>query len=156
MDTPVARSRTDLAVAGVVLAFCAVVFALTFGFDTVPAALMGGLGAELFPRLVLAVIALLAVLIGLGIGTTPMAAPPRVAPMVWITGGVVLAFMAAVELIGLWPSSFLLLVGLGRLWGERRLWALAASAGGLCIVLYLLFVKLLGGSFPNGLIARFF
>jgi hypothetical protein len=152
---PVRRSRTDIVVAAVLLAFCGVVYGLTFQFDAVPAALMGGLGAELFPRLVLGVVALLALLIASGIGITPMAAAPPVPRMVWATGGAILAFMAALEVIGLWPTAFLFTVGLGRLWGERRLPMLAASAAGLCLVLYLLFVRLLGGTFPKGLIASF-
>ncbi len=152
MTVPGWRSRTDLLVAAVILAFCAIVYGLTYRFDAVPVALMDGLGAELFPRLVLGVVALMAVLIALGIGITPMAAPPPVHPMVWMTGGAMLAFMVAVEVIGLWPTAFLFVVGLGWLWGERSLLRLALSAAGLCAVLYLLFVRLLGGTFPKGLL----
>jgi hypothetical protein len=142
-------------VAAVILVFCAIVYGLTYRFDTVPAALMSGLGAELFPRLVLATTALLAGLMALGIGITPMETPSAVPPMVWMTAGAILGFMGAVELVGLWPSAFLFLIGLGRLWGERSLVKLGASALGLCITLYLLFVRLLGGSFPQGLLGQF-
>ena len=48
------------------------------------------------------------------------------------------------------PRAFVFLVGLGRLWGERSLWKLAASALALCAVLYGLFVRVLGGNFPEG------
>lgn len=155
MLTSVFRGHVDRVVAAVILVFVVIVYGLTYRFDDVPAALMSGLGAELFPRLVLAVIALLAALMMLEVGITPMGAPPAVPAMVWMTGGVMLLFMGAVELAGLWPSAFLLLVGLGRLWGERSLLKLGAAALGLCLVLYLLFVRLLGGSFPKGLLGQF-
>ena len=74
--------------------------------------------------------------------------------MVWITAAMLLAFVGAVELVGMWPAAIVFLVGLGRLWGERSLWKLAASALALCAVLYGLFVRVLGGNFPKGLIAK--
>jgi len=147
-----ARGRADVVVAAVALTFCGGVFALTYGFDAVPEALMKGLGAELFPRLVLGVMILLAALIALGIGTTRMPAPAPLPRMVWLTGVVLLAFMGAVELVGMWPACIVVLVGLGRLWGERSLVKLMASAAGLCGALYLLFVRFLGTSFPKGLL----
>ncbi len=116
--------------------------------------MVSGLGAEVFPRLVIGVIAFLAVLAAFGIGNPPMETPPPVPPMVWITAAVSLAFLGAVELVGMWPAAIIFLVGLGRLWGERSLWKLAASALALCAVLYGLFVRVLGGNFPKGLIAQ--
>lgn len=147
------RPRTDFAIAGVALAFSGAAFALTTRFDEVPVALMSGLGAELFPRLVIGSMALFAGLIGLGIGGAPTPAPAALPPMLWKTGATLLAFMGGVELIGLWPSAFLFVVGLGRLWGEPSLGKLAAAAAGLCLALYLLFVRFLGGTFPKGVVA---
>ncbi|MBA2412530.1 MAG: tripartite tricarboxylate transporter TctB family protein [Burkholderiaceae bacterium] len=146
--------RTDVVVAAVALFACAVAFGLTFRFATMPAAMVSGLGAEAFPRLVIGVIALLAVLAAFGIGNPPMETPPPVPPMVWMTAAVLLAFVGAVELVGMWPSAIVFLVGLGLLWGERSLWKLTASALALCAVLYGLFVRVLGGNFPKGLIAN--
>ena len=140
--------------AAVALCACAVAFGLTYRFATMPAAMVSGLGAEVFPRLVIGVIAFLAVLAAFGIGNPPMETPPPVPPMVWITSAVLLAFVGAVELVGMWPSAIVFLVGLGRLWGERNLWKLAVSAVTLCAVLYGLFVRVLGGNFPKGLIAN--
>lgn len=149
---PAARGGTDRAIALVVLAFAVGVYMLTYRFDEVPAALMSGLGAALFPRLVLATLALLAVLLALGVGSPPMERPAPLPRQAWLTGAALLAFMAAVELIGMWPSSLALLIGLGRMWGERSLWKLATSAAGLVAVLYVLFARLLGGTFPRGLL----
>ncbi len=116
--------------------------------------MVSGLGAEAFPRLVIAVIAFLAVLASFGIGNPPMETPAPVPRMVWITSAVLLAFVGAVELIGMWLSAIIFLVGLGLLWGERSLWKLTASALALCAALYALFVRFLGGNFPPGLIAH--
>ncbi len=150
---PAARRRIDFAVAAVVVAFSAGAYALTYTFDAVPQALMQGLGAELFPRLVLATMVLLAVLLALGVGASKMDRPAPVPPMVWLTGAVLAVFMGLVELIGMWAASFIFLIGLGRLWGETKLIGLAASALGLCVVLYFLFVRTLGGTFPRGFLA---
>ena len=146
--------RTDVVVAAVALCACAVAYGLTYRFATMPQAMVSGLGAEAFPRLVIGVIAFLAVLAAFGIGNPPMETPPPIPRMVWITALVLLAFLGAVALVGMWPAAIILLVGLGRLWGERSLWKLAASALALCAILYLLFVRVLGGTFPKGLIAR--
>jgi uncharacterized membrane protein len=63
-----------------------------------------------------------------------------------------LLFMALVEVIGLWLAALLFLVGLGRLWGERSVLKLSVSALALCAALYFVFVRLLGGNFPLGLL----
>jgi hypothetical protein len=147
--------RTDVVVAGVALCGCAVAFWLTYRFATMPAAMVSGLGAEVFPRLVIGVIAFLAVLALFGIGNPPMETPAPVPPMVWMTAAVLLAFVGAVQLVGMWPAAIIFLIGLGLLWGERSLWKLTASALALCAVLYGLFVRVLGGNFPKGLIANF-
>jgi len=141
-------------VAGVAIAACAIALTLTFRFaTTTPAALMSGMGAEFFPRLVIAVIAVLAVCIALGIGNPPMEAPAPIPVSIWITVGVLLAYIAAIELIGMWPASFALLVGLGRMWGEKRYLRLSAAAGALLAVIYLVFVRVLKSNFPDGWIA---
>jgi hypothetical protein len=146
--------REDLVVAGVAIAACAFAFALTFLFSTTtPAAMMSGLGAEFFPRLVIAIMAVLAVCIALGIGNPPMQTPAPIPVSVWITVGVLLAYIAAIELFGMWLASFALLVGLGRFWGEKRYVRLGLAAGGLLVVIYLVFVRVLKSNFPGGWIA---
>lgn len=146
------RRGADRRVATLALAFCAVVYAYTYSFDEVPAALMSGLGAELFPRLVLGVLALLAVLLAFNIGSPAMEEPPPIPRQVWIVGGALVGAMALLTLAGMWPTCFAAMVGLGLLWGERRWPLLAISAAVQVAALYLLFVKLLGGSFPKGLL----
>ena len=141
-------------VAAVAIAACIVAFALTFRFSaTTPAAMMSGMGAEFFPRLVIALIVVLAVCIALGIGSPPMERPAPVPVNVWITAGVLLTFVAAVELLGMWLASFVLLVGLARMWGEKSYLKTGLAAIGLLAVVYLVFVRLLKSNFPGGLIA---
>lgn len=146
------RGRPDRAVALAVLAFAAVTYAHTYWFDEVPAALMGGLGAELFPRLVLGVLAFLCVLLFFNIGSPPMQAPAPIPREAWITGAALCLFMAGVELVGMWPSCFAALVGIGRLWGERSLLKLGASAVILTGALYLVFGRLLTIAFPRSML----
>ena len=146
--------RTDVVVAAVALCGCAVAYWLTYRFAVMPAAMVSGLGAEVFPRLVIGVIAFLAVLAAFGIGNPPMETPAPVPRVVWITGTVLFAFVGAVALIGMWPAAIVFLIGLGLLWGERSVWKLTASAVVLCAALYGLFVRVLGGNFPKGLIAN--
>jgi len=67
---------------------------------------------------------------------------------------VLLAFIAAVELAGMWLASFVLMVGLGRMWGETSWLKLSAAAAGLLAVIYFVFVRLLKGNFPEGILVR--
>jgi len=147
---------TDARVGAVALALCAAAFAMTFYFTTNAAgAMLGGMGAEFFPRLILALIAILAVCILLGFGNPAMDKPEPIRGIVWVTAAILAAYTVALEILGMWPTSFLLLVGLGWLWGERSLAKLSFAAVGLLAVIWLVFVRLLKGNFPDGLVARF-
>jgi hypothetical protein len=150
------RGRTDRMVAGVALVFCVAVYALTYTFDSVPAALMSGLGAELFPRLVLWTMALLAGLMALLIGITPMDKPAAIPRMVYLTGGAMFLFLGVVELIGMWAACLIFLVSVSWMWGERNLLKVGGAALGLCLGLYLLFAKFLAITFPKGVIGEMF
>lgn len=143
--------RQDMVVGAVAWAGCAAAFALTFRFgSTTPAAMMGGMGAEFFPRLVIAVIALLALCVVLGLGNPASAAPAPVPGIVWITMAVLAGYVALLEVGGMWLTSFVLMVGLGRLWGERSWARLSLVAGALLLAIWGVFVKLLKGGFPAG------
>ena len=137
--------------AAAVIAVAALLFALTFGFEELPAGLAGGFGAEAFPRLVLGTIMVLALLLAL----LPRAAEPQppIPRMVGFSGAALLLFMALVPFVGMLPAMFLFLVGLGYLWGERRLWALLASAIPITAAIWLVFVKGFGIPLPQGLLS---
>ena len=143
----------DLVVAGVALAGCAAAFYLTFKFQaTTPAAMMQGRGAEFFPRLVIGVMAVLAICIAIGFGSPETAKPPPVPGIVWVTMGILAAYVALLQLGGMWVTSFALMVGLGRLWGEKSWLKLSLASAILLAVIWLVFVKLLKGGFPTGAI----
>ena len=147
--------REDVVVAVVALAACAVAFGLTFRFTTTtPGAMMSGMGAEFFPRLVIGVIAVLAVCIAFGIGSPVMAKPAPVPPIVWVTAAVLATYVAALQLIGMWAASLAIMVLLGRMWGEKNLAKLVAASAALLAVVYFVFVRFLKGAFPEGLVAR--
>jgi Tripartite tricarboxylate transporter TctB family len=135
--------------AAAVLAVAAVLFALTFGFEKLPAGLAGGFGAEAFPRLVLGVIAALAVLLFVaGPASEPHA---RIPAMVYYTATSLLVFMALVPLAGMLGAMFLFLVGLGYLWGERRAWLTLLIAAAVMAAIWAVFVKGFAIQLPQGL-----
>ena len=131
------------------IAVAAVLFALTFGFEQLPAGLAGGFGAEAFPRLVLGVIAGLAVLLfAAGRATEPQT---RIPAMVYYTAGSLLAFMALVPVAGMLGAMFVFLLGLGYLWGERRAWLLLVVSVAVMAAIWGVFVKGFAIQLPQGL-----
>jgi putative tricarboxylic transport membrane protein len=135
--------------AAAVIAVAAVLFALTFGFEKLPAGLAGGFGAEAFPRLVLGVIAGLAVLLFVA---GPASEPyPRIPAMVYYTAGSLLVFMALVPLVGMLGAMFLFLLGLGYLWGERRAWLLLLVSALVMAAIWGVFIKGFAVQVPQGL-----
>jgi hypothetical protein len=135
--------------AAAVIAIAAALFAATFWFEQMPEGITRGFGAELFPRMVLGTIIALALLLAL----TPASDEPlpRIPPMMWYTGASLLAFMAAVPVIGMLPAMLALLIGLGYLWGERRHGLLFLSAIVLMAAVWGVFVKGFGVQLPKGL-----
>jgi hypothetical protein len=140
---------SNRAAAAAVIAIAAALFAATFWFEQMPEGITRGFGAELFPRMVLGTIIALALVLAL----TPASDEPlpRIPPMMWYTGASLLAFMAAVPIIGMLPAMFVLIVGLGYLWGERRHGLLFLSAIVLMAAVWGVFVKGFGVQLPKGL-----
>lgn len=153
-DAPHRRPRlhSDVKIAAAVLAFCAVVWGLTFTFDTMPAALVPGLGAAAFPRLLLATMALLALALAWTSRGQADAAREPVPAIVHWTGLAMLGFMAGLWLIGMLATTVLGVLGMGLLWGERRWPVLLAVGVGLAASLHLLFGRAFGIVLPRGLL----
>jgi hypothetical protein len=142
---------SNRAAAAAVIAIAAALFAATFWFEEMPEGITRGFGAELFPRMVLGTIIALALLLAL---TPASDAPlPRIPPMMWYSAATLLAFMALVRVAGMLPAMFVLLIGLGYLWGERRHWLLVVSAILLMAAVWGVFVKGFGVQLPKGLFA---
>lgn len=137
--------------AAAVIAVAAALFALTFGFEELPAGLAGGFGAEAFPRLVLGLIATLALLLAFVPSTS--GPQPRIPRMVYFTGASLLAFMALVPLAGMLPATFLFQLGLAYLWGERRHLLVFLIAAGTTALLWAVFVRGFGIQLPRGVFA---
>jgi hypothetical protein len=146
------RVHSDYVVAFVILAFCAVAYALTLTFDTVPAALAQGMGPAAFPRLILAVIAVLAILLAFASRGQADAEREPVPAIVYGTAAAMLAFMALLWVAGMPVAMAAGIVGMGALWGERRWAILIASGIGLSLSIYFVFTKLFGIPLPRGLL----
>lgn len=139
----------NLLAAAVAAAAAVLLFALTFTFEQMPEGLTQGLGAEFFPRLVLATILVLSALLALAseAGGEPL---PPIAPLVYVSAVALMAFMALVWLIGMLPAMLAFLIGLGALWGERRVYMLLASSALVTLAVWVVFVYAFRIPLPRG------
>ena len=149
---PSRRLHTDVRIALVILALCAAVFGATFTFDTIPAALAQGMGAAAFPRLIVAVIAALALVLAWSSRGRADEAREPVHPTVLATVAAMTAVLVLFWLAGMIVAMVLGFIGLGALWGERRWLRLAASAVVITAGIYLVFTKGFAIALPRGLI----
>jgi hypothetical protein len=134
----------------------AIVYAATYSFDDAPFEMSGGMGAETFPRLVLGVIGAL----GAGLAwrsrrRRPEASEP-VTPMVVYTALLLGGFMLANALAGMLPAMFALVVALGMLWGERRIFFLCCLGAAMSLAIWAVFVRGLAVPLPGGMLGSLF
>jgi putative tricarboxylic transport membrane protein len=149
--------HSDLAIAIGIIAFCAIVYVLTTTFLSMPTAMQSmGMGPEVFPRLLLGLLVVLAGVLALfSRGSSDEPREP-IAPMVYWTALAMVAFMGVLWLAGMAVAMVVGFVGLGALWGERR-WALLVGSGViLSIAIYFTFVKGFGVPLPRGVIGDWF
>lgn len=155
--------RIDLWVAATVLAICAVLFAQTFTFDKVPASLAQNVQPPTFPRLVLLVIALIALIIpfeyhrklrrGVDLDVERR---KRLNPIVLATGAVLVALVVTMPTLGALPALVLVCAVLPLLWGERRWKILLPFLVLFPLAVLILFAELLQVTFPRGLVGNIF
>jgi putative tricarboxylic transport membrane protein len=150
----VRRPHADALVGIAAIVFCVLVYAATYAFDDVSPVISQGMGPEAFPRLVLAVMALLGALLVWQSRAREPDVPEPVPAMVIYTTLLFLGFMLGIALVGMLASMFLLAVAMGRLWGERRLLSLCAAAAVLCLAIWGIFVRGFSVPLPGGLAAR--
>jgi Tripartite tricarboxylate transporter TctB family len=148
------RPHADYVVVLVILAFCAGVYGLTLTFEEVPAALTQGMGPAAFPRLILVVMAVLAVILAFTARGRPDEEREPVPAIVFWTALAILAFMGLLAIVGMPVAMAVAIVGMGALWGERRWAILLASAVGLSLSIYLAFTKLFRIPLPRGLLGE--
>lgn len=148
------RAHQDVIVGAALIAFCAFVYWLTTGFDTVPAMLSQNVPPTFFPRLILGFIAILSItLIASGLRRGPES-KERLRPVVFATALVIAAAPFAVTLLGTLPTLGVIAAVLPLVWGERRYARIAALAIATPIAVYLLFTLALGVRFIGGLLGR--
>jgi putative tricarboxylic transport membrane protein len=146
------RFHSDIAIALAIVAFCAVVYAVTMTFPRVPAMLAMGMGPEVFPRLLLGVMVVLAGALALLTRGKADESREPIPAMVYWTALAMLAFMGLLWLAGMAAAMFIGFVGIGALWGERR-WAILVGSGLiLSVAIYMLFVKGFGVPLPRGIV----
>jgi putative tricarboxylic transport membrane protein len=144
--------HSDFVIAIVIVAFCGLVYAITMTFPVVPAALATGMGPEVFPRLLLGVMVVLAGLLALLARGKADEAREPIPSIVYWTALAMVAFMGLLWLVGMAAAMFIGFVGFGLLWGERR-WPILVIVGlALSGLIYVLFVKGFAIPLPRGLL----
>lgn len=138
------------AIAASIAAVALAAIAATFTFDPVPPGLPG-LGAVEFPRLVSAILLLLALILGLSAASpTSEEEAPRISSRAWLIFALCLGFLPLVEVIGMIPAIPVFLVVVGLLWGGTAWPTLVLSALGMGFAIWVIFVKVFRLSLPRG------
>jgi len=150
--TKVGRLPRDFLVGLAILGFCAVTYLASLEIAEAPAALAQNVQPATFPRMVLAVIALLTVLMmALGISRTePALRSPKLVML--MTGAMMVAFVIAFEALGPLAAMALFCGTMPMLWGEKPSKRLALFALGFPLAVYLVFDVGLGVYFPPGVV----
>lgn len=154
---------TDLVLAVVILAMCAALYLATTTFATVPASLAQNVQPTMFPRLLLAVIAFMALLLpfehiqkkkqGIDLESGRRS---RIKPIAFITALVLIGIVAITPWLGSLVGMIIACAVLPLLWGERRYWLVAAFAILLPLAVTFLFVRGLEVNFLPGIVGHVF
>jgi len=141
----------DLVPGAVILAVCAALYYVTTTFDTDPLGMAQGMPATHMPRLVLALIAGLALFMmvqGFRAGKAEASeAPPW---KMWVTAAILGSAAALFEIIGVPLAFFAVCVSVPILWGARKYPAIGLFAVALPAAIYGVFQGLLGLRLPLG------
>lgn len=146
------RAHPDVVTGLVVVALSLAVWGLTLAFDDVPAAISTGMSPATFPQLVLSVIIVLACWLALTARNRCQPEIEAVHPMVYATAAAIGGVMAAMAVFGIHGAVVASIIGIGRLWGERRLLLLVTIAAGMSLSLHFAFVRGFGIGLPRGLL----
>lgn len=144
--------RDAIAGAGVLL-FCLAAYLATLLIKKAPPALAQNVQPATFPRLVLAVMTVFAVIIIVDSFRRPDKTPKPIRAMVWPSAAVMVGFVIAFDALGILPAMMLLCFGLPVMWGERRLMLIVPYAILFPLAIYGLFAVALGVHFePSPLV----
>jgi len=152
---PAGRLPRDFLVGLAVLLFCALVYWLSLGIKAAPAALAQNVQPATFPRMLLAVIAGLVLLMMARSFRSDSQPKKAVKPMVAMTGAMTIGFTIAFDALGILPAMVLFCASMPVVWGERRWLPIAAYAVLFPAAVYALFALALGVYFEPGLLAYF-
>ncbi len=147
--------RGDDLVGGVILFFCAATYAITMYFEEVPVMLSQGIQPAVFPRLMIAVIAILSLILIVQGRRKPATARKPVPIVAFVTAGLLAVFVAAIDWVGAMIAIFLFCLVLPVLWGERRYLWIAGFAVLFPLSIFILFSKMLEVRFPLGILQSF-
>lgn len=150
---------TDLAIAAVLLTFCAWVYYLTTFFEEVAPLFAQDVPPEFLPRLLVWTIVLFSVLLPFehlikpdGRAHFHKARSKRIGRMAYLTMGLLILVILSVELIGTYFAIVGVCITLPRLWGERRWRIVIPFAIVFPTVVMFLFARVLGVYFEPGLV----
>lgn len=160
---PASVHRTDLLLAAIIVAGAAFLFYETTRFDQIPAGLAQNVPPELFPQLLLVLIAVMTLFVpfehiqkrreGIDLDATRS---DRIRPVTWLTAAILLGVVLVVQWLGTVLAMVLACAALPVLWGERRLWLVALFAVLMPLAVTLLFVGLLEVNFIPGITGPLF
>jgi putative tricarboxylic transport membrane protein len=137
------RIPRDAIAGAAVLAFCMATYLVTLTFKEAPAVIAQNVQPATFPRMVLVVMAALAlVIVFLSFRTSDKARKP-LKSMIWPSAAIMPAFIVAFDQIGILPAMMLLCFFLPLLWGERRFRFIVPYCIVFPTVIYLLFAMVL-------------
>jgi putative tricarboxylic transport membrane protein len=153
----------DLAVTAVIVALCAFLFWDTTTFEKVPESLAQNVQPTMFPRLLLAVIVVMALFLpfehvqkkmhGIDLDS---ARSDWVRPITYVTGLGLLGMVIATPWLGTFLAMVVACALFPVLWGERRYWLVAIYAVAFPLAITLLFVAGLEVNFEPGIAGHLF
>jgi putative tricarboxylic transport membrane protein len=155
--------KVDLAVTAVIAALCAFLFWDTTTFEEVPRSLAQNVPPPLFPRLLLALIVAMALLLPFehmqkraqGIDLDQERSD-RLKPITLLTALALLGIVLVMPWLGTLPALVISCALLPVMWGERRWWLVAIYAIAFPLVITYVFVAGLGVNFIPGIVGHVF
>lgn len=152
-----AINPSDLVVSALVLAGCGFVYWETTGFEEVSSLLGDGMSPQAFPRLVLGLIAVLALILPFehrfnreGVDGIDRVRHERIDPMTFVTAVFLVLVVLSIQWIGTLASMLVVALALPMIWGEWRIRLVLPYAAIFVGLVTMLFAFALGVHFEPG------
>lgn len=155
--------KVDVVVSALIIAICGVLFWETVTFAEIPRGLAQNVPPTLFPRLLLVVIAFMALFLPfeylqkrrMGIDLDDKRRD-RIRPITYVTALALFGVTLMTPWLGTFPTMIAACALLPIMWGERRLWLIAIYAIALPLAVTFLFVAGLEVNFMPGIVGHLF